>query len=214
MTDPFDALSSPVEPQTPRPAFARALRDRLVDELGLDPIDTYPTIDLPQRSRTMSTTTPPAARPPVVRGTPEGHTVTSADRPGTGGGIWAAAFYTDALAGIRLLVDVFGFEEQIVVVGDDGVTVHHSQLRWPEGGIVQIGTYLPDNPHSRPPGMQGLYVVTADPWSVWERCHAAGLEVMQEPYTPDYDDPAGMGFTVRDREGNIWSFGTYGLGTT
>ena len=149
-----------------------------------------------------------------VRGTLEGQTVTAADRPGTGGGIWAAAFYVDALAGIRQLVDVFGFEEQIVVVGDDGTTVHHSQLRWPEGGIVQVGTYDEANPHARPPGMQGLYIVTADPWSVWERCQAAGLEVMNEPYTPDYDDPNGMGFTVRDRERNIWSFGTYGLGDT
>ena len=59
MTDPFDALSSPVEPQTPRPAFARALRAQVVDELGLDPLDALPTIDLPQRSRTMSTTTAP-----------------------------------------------------------------------------------------------------------------------------------------------------------
>jgi uncharacterized glyoxalase superfamily protein PhnB len=358
MTDPFDALSTPIEPQTPRPAFARTLRARMVDALGLDPADSLPTIDLPQRSPTMSTTAParpaaPAAaasalvpyltitgaaraldwyaeafgaveelrvvgddgrvghaeitigvarlmlsdeypeidvRSPQtlggsstllhltvadvdaafaravaagatalaepedqvhgnrhgtlvdpfghrwmlsqvveqldvatyaerskgtgfeVRGTQEGHTVTAADRPGTGGGIWAAVFYDDALAGIRQLVDVFGFEEQIVVVDDDGTTVHHSQLRWPEGGVVQAGTHVEGNPHSRPPGTQGLYVVTADPWAVWERCQAAGLEVMQAPYTPDYDDPNGMGFTVRDRERNIWSFGTYGMG--
>lgn len=36
MTDPFDALASPPEPQTPRPRFARQLRARLVAELGLD----------------------------------------------------------------------------------------------------------------------------------------------------------------------------------
>ena len=352
MTDPFDALTSPAEPQTPRPVFARALRARVVDELGLDPMDALPTIDLPQRSRTMSTTTtaPTIAatvlvpyitvtggvraldwyaeafgavevlrvvgddgrighaeitigtarimlsdeypeidvRSPQtlggsatalhltvpdidglfaravaagatslsepgdqvhgnrqgtlldpfghrwmlsqvieeldvatyaersqgsgfeVRGTPEGQTVTAADRPGTGGGIWAAAFYTDALAGIRQLVDVFGFEEQIVVVGDDGTTVHHSQLRWPEGGTVQAGTYDAGSIYHHAPGTQTLYVVTADPWAVWERCQAVGLEVVQEPYTPDYDDPNGMGFGVRDREGNIWSFGTYG----
>ncbi|MCU1498222.1 MAG: hypothetical protein JWM47_2175, partial [Acidimicrobiales bacterium] len=57
MTDPFDALSTPVEPQTPRPGFARALRTRVVDELGLDPTTALPTVDLSQRSRTMSTTT-------------------------------------------------------------------------------------------------------------------------------------------------------------
>lgn len=137
--------------------------------------------------------------------------VISADRPGTGGGIWAGVFYDDALAGIRFLVDTFGFEEQIVVTGDDDTTVVHSQLRWPEGGIVQAGTYDPDNVFTHAPGEQSLYVVTADPHGVWERCQAAGLEVIRAPESPDYD-PEGMGFAVRDPEGNIWSFGSYGLG--
>lgn len=139
------------------------------------------------------------------------HVVTAADRPGTGGGIWAAVHYEDALAAIRFAVETFGFEEQIVVTGADGTTVVHSQLRWPEGGIVQFGTADPDNVFSHRPGDQSLYVVTADPGSVWERCVAAGLEVVREPHSPDYD-PDGTGFTVRDREGNLWSFGTYGLG--
>ena len=144
-------------------------------------------------------------------GTTRGETIAAADRPGTGGGIWAGVFYRDALAAIRFLVNTFGFEEQLVVVGDDGHTVVHSQLRWPEGGIVQAGTYDPDNQFTHPPGEQALYVVTADPRSVWERCQAAGLEVLREPESPDYD-PDGMGFGVRDQEGNIWTFGTYGLG--
>jgi PhnB protein len=139
--------------------------------------------------------------------------VTVADRPGTGGGIWAGAFYDDALAGIRFLVDVLGFEEQLVVTGPDQRTVVHSQLRWPEGGVVQVGTYDPANDFSHPPGSQALYVVTADPHSVWERCRSAGVTVVREPETPDYD-PGGMGFSVKDPEGNIWSFGSYGLGNS
>ena len=146
-----------------------------------------------------------------VVGTQPGDTVIAADRPGTGGGIWAGVFYDDALAGIRFLTDTFGFEEQIVVTGDDGTTVVHSQLRWPEGGIVQAGTYDADNVFTQAPGEQSLYVVTADPQSVWDRCVAADLEVIREPESPDYD-PDGMGFAVRDPEGNIWSFGSYGLG--
>jgi PhnB protein len=127
----------------------------------------------------------------------------------SGGGIWAVVAYHDALAGIRFLVDVFGFEEQIVVTAPDGRTVVHSQLRWPEGGIVQVATHDPDNVYRRTAGDQALYVVTADPQSVWERCQAAGLTVVREPESPDYD-PDGMGFAVRDPDGNIWSFGTYG----
>ena len=36
--------------------------------------------------------------------------VIAADRPGTGGGIWAGVFYGDAHAGIRFLVDTFGVD--------------------------------------------------------------------------------------------------------
>lgn len=146
-----------------------------------------------------------------IPGTTDGETIAAADRPGTGGGIWAGVFYDDALAAIRFLVGTFGFEEQLVVVADDDRTVVHSQLRWPEGGIVQVGTYDPDNLFTHAPGDQSLYVVTADPGSVWERCRAAGLEVVRAPATPDHD-PGGTSFTVRDPERNIWTFGTYGLG--
>ncbi len=139
-----------------------------------------------------------------------GYTVEAANGANHGtGGIWAEASYTDALAGIRLLIDVFGFEEQLVVTDDDDSSVViHSQIRWPEGGIVQVGTYVEDNEFVRPPGEQSLYVITSDPQSVWERCQAAGLDVVRPPEAPHYD-PDGMGFSVRDRERNIWSFGTY-----
>lgn len=66
-------------------------------------------------------------------------------------------------AGIRFLVDVVGFEEQLVVVGADGTTVEHSEIRWPEGGIVQADTYVPDNPFMLEPGTQSLHIVTRDP---------------------------------------------------
>jgi PhnB protein len=354
MTDPFDVLSTPVEPQVPRPAFARDLRARLVDAHGLDPADAVPGVELPARSAPASTRAAASTRgasvasglvpyltvsagpaalewyaealgaveelrvvgddgrighaeltlgdlrmmlsdeypemgvlspetlggtssalhltvPDVdaafaravaagatvlsepgdqvhghrqaslldpfghrwmlsqvveeldvgayaersrgtgfdVVGTRPGDRVTAASRQGSGGGIWAVATYRDAVAGIRQLVEVFGFEEQIVVVGPDGTTVHHSELRWPEGGVVQAATYDPANPHTAEPGTSSLYVVTADPWSVFARCEAAGVEVDRPPYAPDYD-PDGMGFVVRDREGNLWSFGTYG----
>lgn len=154
-----------------------------------------------------------------IAGVDDDHRIAAADRPGTGGGIWAAVFYRDALAGIRFLVDTFGFEEQLVVTGNDDVTVVHSQLRWPEGGIVQAGTYDANeprhneegNPFVHAPGGQSLYVVTADPDSVWERCVATGVEVVRPPEEPDHA-PGTMGFSVRDPEGNVWSFGQYGLG--
>jgi PhnB protein len=147
----------------------------------------------------------------VVPSAPSGSAelAASAHRPGRGA-IWAAVFYRDAPAGIRFLVDVFGFEEQLVVTGRDDRTVVHSELRWPEGGIVQAGTYDAANVYALAPGQQSLYVVTADPASVWERSQAAGLDVVRPPESPDYD-PGGLTFAVRDPEGNVWSFGSYGL---
>jgi PhnB protein len=135
-----------------------------------------------------------------------GYTV---ERPGVAsGGVWAALFYRDAMAGIRFLVDTLGFEERIVVPGADASSVAHSELRWPGGGIVQVGTYDPDNPYSRPPGSGGLYLVTPDPHALWERCQALGVEVVDPPRTPDYD-PGGMMFSIRDVEGNTFSIGSY-----
>ena len=126
------------------------------------------------------------------------------------GGIWAALNMSDAGAGIRFAVDVLGFEEQIVVPGDVDGEVIHSQLRWPEGGIVQIGTANREGNvfSQQPTGSGNLYVVTADPQAVYERCLAAGVRVVEEPEEPDYN-PGGMVFTVADAEGNLWSFGTY-----
>lgn len=126
------------------------------------------------------------------------------------GAIWPAVNAEDAPAMIRFAVEVLGFDEQLVVPGAEAGIVEHSQLAWPEGGIVQVGSaHRPGNVFSdRPVGGQSLYVVTADPDAVYRRCVAAGVEVIGEPASPDYD-PDGMVFSIRDREGNLWSFGTY-----
>ena len=124
------------------------------------------------------------------------------------GGIWTAIAATDAPALIRFLVDVVGFERQIVV--EDGGVIVHSQLRWPEGGIVQVSTVARhDGVYSdRPVGAASTYVITADPEAVYRRCVAAGVEIIDTPRSTEYD-PEGLVFGMRDAEGNLWSFGTY-----
>ena len=138
-------------------------------------------------------------------------TAPAAGVPDSGnGGIWSAVGSDDAPALIRFLVDVVGFTEQIVVPGDVAGTVVHSQLRWPEGGIVQVSTAGREHNvfSDRPVGSESLYVITADPETVLERCVAAGVEVVAPMAAPDYD-PTGSMFSIRDFEGNLWSFGTY-----
>ncbi len=126
------------------------------------------------------------------------------------GGIWAALNFADAGAGIRFMVEVLGFETDLIVPGSDPEIIEHSQLRWPEGGVVQAATAnRAGNPFSeRPTGTESLYVITADPLAVYERCTAAGVVVVAAPEAPEYD-PDGLVFTIRDPEGNLWSFGTY-----
>ena len=48
---------------------------------------------------------------------------------------------------------------------------------------------------------------------MWERCRAAGVDVIRDPQEPHYD-PGGMGFSIRDPEGNAWSFGSCAGGAT
>lgn len=130
-------------------------------------------------------------------------------------GLWSVIAFRDPDAGIRFVTEVLGFEE-LVLARDDGGRIVHSEYRWPEGGIVQLAAARDaqdDNPFLPPPGMSSLYVVTQDPTAVWERCQAAGVEVLRVPEEPHYD-PGGTVFAVRDPEGNAWSFGTYAGGAT
>lgn len=126
------------------------------------------------------------------------------------GRIWPAIQSSDAPRLIRLAVDVLGFTEQLVVPGDGPDEIAHSQLAWPEGGIVQISSHrLDGNVFSKQPtGSASIYVVTDDPMAVHRRAVEAGLEIVREPESPDYD-PGGSGFGLRDHDGNLWSFGTY-----
>jgi uncharacterized glyoxalase superfamily protein PhnB len=122
--------------------------------------------------------------------------------------VWPTLVYADAPAAIRFLVDAFGFEERLVVPGDDEGVVEHAQLVWPEGGGVMLGTAARDgNVFShRPLGTGSVYVVTDEPDRLFERAAAAGAQLVREMRDEDYGS---RGFSVRDPEGNIWSFGTY-----
>lgn len=126
------------------------------------------------------------------------------------GAIWSALNLNDALAGIRLLVDVFGFEETLVVPGGSPKEVVHSQLTWPEGGVLQAASANRDGNifSQQPTGAANIYVITADPAAVHARCVDAGVEIVSPLEAPDHD-PDGSIFSVRDPEGNLFSFGTY-----
>lgn len=213
MTDPFEQLAAPAERQDPRPSFARRLRAQLVEALDLDPLTTHPTIELPgRRPMTSTSSTDPASGANADRA---GFEISTGPRAGQRyvDGIWSVMAYDDPAVGIAFVTEVLGFEE-LVLVRDDHGRIVHSEYRWPEGGIVQIASADPDNPFVTAPGRNSsLYLITRDPHAVWDRCAAAGVEVIRPPEEPHYD-PGGMGFSVRDPEGNAWSVGSYVGGAT
>lgn len=123
--------------------------------------------------------------------------------------IWPTIIYDDAPAAIQFLQDAFGFTPQLIVPNEeDPSVIEHSQLVFPEGGGVMLGSSgRPGNTFAqRPTGSASCYVVTERPDEVYDRAIAAGAEVFEPLKDEDYGS---RGFSVSDPEGNIWSFGTY-----
>jgi uncharacterized glyoxalase superfamily protein PhnB len=126
---------------------------------------------------------------------------TAGTRPPT---VWPVLQAYDAPALIDFLVDTVGFLRTAVYA--DGEKVAHAQLDWPEGGGVMLGSHREGAEWARPPGSFGAYVVTAQVDALYERLREAGVEMVREIADQDYGNRE---FSLRDPEGNIWSFGYY-----
>jgi uncharacterized glyoxalase superfamily protein PhnB len=136
-------------------------------------------------------------------------TSTTAENPENPRFVWPCVNYRDAPAAITFLTGAFGFVSTATYTDEDDETiVHHAELLWPEGGGIMLGTA--DRPESEfsqlPTGCASIYVVTAHPDAVFKRATGAGAEVVRDLVDEDYGS---RGFSVRDPEGNLWSFGTY-----
>ncbi|MFD8479956.1 VOC family protein [Kitasatospora sp. NPDC059673] len=123
--------------------------------------------------------------------------------------VWPTLRARDARALIAFLVEAFGFEATTVYA--DGDLVEHAELAWPLGGGIMLGsakepTEGGEDPWPLRPGTFGAYVVTDDPDGLYRRAVGAGAEVAAPLHDTDYGS---RDFTVRDPEGNRWSFGTY-----
>jgi uncharacterized glyoxalase superfamily protein PhnB len=114
--------------------------------------------------------------------------------------------YEDAGAAIEWLKRAFGAEEVAVHKGDDG-RVEHMELSF-EGGVVMGGSKgvgeLASKVEIGSPA--AIYLVISDPDAHHGRAAAAGAEVVIPLRDEDYGS---RGYSARDPEGNVWSFGTY-----
>lgn len=120
--------------------------------------------------------------------------------------------FTDVDAGMAFLTAV-GFTERLVVLNtEDPKVVEHAQFAWGEhGGVMcsSAGRRGPESPFSDTAGTAQCYCVVSEASEV-DRIHEAALAIgAQSVRSPEDEDHGGRGCTVRDREGNQWSFGTY-----
>lgn len=118
--------------------------------------------------------------------------------------------YRDAPRALQWLCDAFGFE-RYVVYGDE-TRVDHATLVF-GNGMIMIGSARDDAfgklqapPAPGAPVTQSAYVIVPDADAHHARAVAAGAEIVYPLTSEDY---GGRGYSCRDFEGNIWSFGTY-----
>ena len=120
--------------------------------------------------------------------------------------------YADAPAAIGWLVRVFGFEEQLVVPGENG-TIGHAQLSF-GNGMVMLGSVVDSEFRQlmkQPDEIGGTetqtpYVIVSDADAVYSSAKAAGAKIVIDIKDEDY---GGRGFSCRDPEGHLWNIGTY-----
>jgi len=123
--------------------------------------------------------------------------------------------YADAPRAIEFLCAAFGFERKAVYAHDqDPHIVHHAQLTWHDR-MVMVSSVI-DGDYAQVANMLtateaggatvGLYMIVEDVDAHAARARAAGAEIFLGPDDQDY---GGRGYSARDPEGNVWSFGSY-----
>ena len=116
--------------------------------------------------------------------------------------VYPVLSYRDAPAAIDWLQKAFGLEP--LAVYEDGDLIAHAQLRW-GNGVVMLGSFEGGEVR-QPPGSASIYLLVDDPDAHFEQAGAAGAEIVMPLRDEDYGS---RGYTARDPEGNLWSFGTY-----
>jgi uncharacterized glyoxalase superfamily protein PhnB len=123
--------------------------------------------------------------------------------------------YADAPRAIEFLCAAFGFERRAVFLDErDPGVVQHAELTWNDR-MVMVSSAL-NAEYVRATGAKtvaeaggstvGLYLVVADVDEHATRAREAGAEIVLGPDGKDY---GGRGYTARDFEGNVWSFGSF-----
>jgi uncharacterized glyoxalase superfamily protein PhnB len=123
--------------------------------------------------------------------------------------IYPVLKYDDAPAAIDFLERAFGFRRLQIHEGD-GDAIVHAELRLGDDVIGLSSTGVGDPAFEQGRGRTTVYVAVDEVDRLHDRAKAAGAEIVMAPADQDYGS---RDFAARDPEGNIWSFGTYRLGS-
>ena len=119
--------------------------------------------------------------------------------------------YRDADAALKFLTEVFGFEAG-PPFRDEAGHIAHCELSFGNGVLMlsevsdtQFGKLM-RQPEEAGGVTMALFAVVLDPDAHYARSLAAGLEIVLKLRDEDYGSRE---YSVRDPEGQIWTFGTY-----
>lgn len=123
-------------------------------------------------------------------------------------GVYPCLFYRDADAAIDWLCKAFGFQARMVS-RDAAGKVRHSELSL-GSVVIMVGSVREEHAWKSPLDLGGvnqtLCLTIPDPDAHCARATAAGAAVLYPLADHDYGS---RDYTVRDIEGNVWTFGTY-----
>ena len=121
--------------------------------------------------------------------------------------------YQDAAAAIKWLCAAFGFQEHLVVADEENPKIiHHAQLVYGTGMVMLSSAGISDASISDFDNFldknqkQNIYMIVPSADDHYAQAKKSGAEILLDITDQDY---GGRGYTCRDVEGNIWSFGDY-----
>jgi len=120
--------------------------------------------------------------------------------------------YKDAPAAIDWLCKAFGFEKQLVVLGENE-TIAHAQLNFGNAMIMlgsendnEYGKYIKTPEDLNGINTQSPYIIVTNIDEHYRRAITAGAKIILDIRDEDY---GGRGYSCQDPEGHIWNFGSY-----
>ena len=117
--------------------------------------------------------------------------------------VYPCLTYRDVAAALNWLADAFDVKP-LVPDSEANEAVENAAVAYRDG-MVLIAAERPEQLHASHTSQGWVYLAVDDIDGHHRRTKAAGVEVLNDPHA----GPGGMrGYSARDLEGNIWTFGT------